>query len=354
MIRPLFASAGVLTTFAIVFTCTAPPAAAQAKGSAEAAAAKRIDPKWKAPRTAWGHPDLDGIWTTDDMRGVPMSRPQQFGTRVYLTDQEFADRAKQRNSARDIDNARTGTFRNEEGSRDFGYTSMVIDPPDGRVPALTEAGQARRAAGGQGSFGLGPWEKVQDFSLYDRCITRGAIGSFMPAVYGNGARIVQTPDAVVISYEMVHDTRVIPIDGRPHIDKGIPQYMGDSRGHWEGETLVIESRNFTDKTAVGGARHSDGLRMVERFTRIDPEMIDYEIHVDDPGTFTRPWTMRMTITKQPDYQIFEYGCHEGNHAMRNALSAERAHEKAAADAAAKGLPPPERVFERVNGPDRAR
>jgi hypothetical protein len=354
MIRPLFASAGVLTTFAIVFTCTAPPVAALANGSAEAAAARRIDPKWKAPRTAWGHPDLEGIWTTDDMRGVPMSRPQQFGTRVYLTDDEFAARARQRNSARDIDAARAGTFRNEEGSRDFGYTSMVIDPPDGRVPALTAAGQARRAAGGRGSFGLGPWEKVQDFSLYDRCITRGAIGSFMPAVYGNGARIVQTPDSVVISYEMVHDTRVIPLDGRAHIGEGIHQYMGDSRGHWEGETLVIESRNFTDKTAVGGARHSDGLRMVERYTRIDPEMIDYEIQVDDPETFTKPWTMRMTITRQPDYQIFEYGCHEGNHAMRNALSAERAHERAAADAAAKGLPPPERVFERVNGPDRAR
>jgi hypothetical protein len=354
MIRPWFACAGALTTFAIALTCAAPPAAAQAKGSAEAGAAKRLDPKWKAPRTAWGHPDLEGIWTTDDMRGVPMSRQAQFGDRMYLTDEEFAARAKQRNTARDIDNARAGTFRNEEGSRDFGYTSMVIDPPDGRVPALTPAGQARRASGGQGSFGVGPWEKIQDFSLYDRCITRGAIGSFMPAVYGNGARIVQTPDSVVISYEMIHDTRVIPLDGRPHIGTGIQQWMGDSRGHWEGDTLVVESRNFTDRTAVGGARHSEGLRLTERFTRIDPEMIDYQIHVDDPGTFTRPWTMRMTITSQPAYQIYEYGCHEGNNAMRNALSAERAHEKAAAEAAAKGLPPPERVFERVNGPDRAR
>ena len=123
-----------------------------------------------------------------------MSRQQQFGTRTHLTDEEFAARAKQRARARDIDDARTGTFRNEEGSRDFSYTSMVIDPPDGRVPALTPAGQKRRASGGQGSFGVGPWNKVQDFSLYDRCITRGAIGSFMPAVYGNGARIVQTPN----------------------------------------------------------------------------------------------------------------------------------------------------------------
>jgi hypothetical protein len=327
-------------------------ALAQAKGSADAMAAKRLNPHWKAPRNIWGQPDLEGIWTTDDMRGIPMSRPAQFGTRVYLSDEEFANRAKERGKARDIDDARTGTFRNEEGSRDFSYTSMVIEPPDGRVPALTAAARARPRL--QGSFGVGPWEKVQDFGLYDRCITRGAIGSFMPAVYGNGARIVQTPDSVVISYEMVHDTRVIPLDGRPPLGDGIHQYMGDSRGHYEGDTLVIESRNFTNRTAVGGAPHSDGLRLVERFTRVDPDMIDYEIHIDDPATFTNPWTMRMTITSQPGYQIYEYGCHEGNNAMRNALTAERAYEKAAAEAKEKGLPPPERVFERVNGADRAR
>ena len=354
MNRRFFAGCSVVATCALLVISTASPVSAQAKGSAEASAAKRTNPSWKAPRNAWGQPDLEGIWTTDDMRGVPMSRPATFGTRAYLTDQEFADRAKQRDKARDIDNARAGTFRNEEGTRDFGYTSMVIDPPDGRVPALTPAALARRSPRDQGSFGLGPWEKVQDFSLYDRCITRGAIGSFMPAVYGNGARIMQTPDSVVISYEMIHDTRVIPLDGRPHVGKDLHLYMGDSRARWDGDTLVIESGNYTDKTAVGGAKHTEGLHMVERFTRVDPEMIDYEIHVDDPATYSKPWTMRLTITRQPDYQIYEYGCHEGNNAMRNALSAERAYDKAAADAAAKGLPPPERVFERVNGDDRAR
>ena len=328
------------------------PAYAQAKGSAEASAAARKNPHWQPPKTAWGHPDLEGIWTTDDMRGIPMARPEQFGTRMYLSDEEFAARASTRGTARDVDNARTGTFRNEEGSRDFGYTSMVIDPVDGRVPALTPAGRARR--GGQGSFGVGPWEKVQDFSLYDRCITRGAVGSWMPAVYGNGARIVQTPDAVVISYEMVHDTRIIPLDNRPQLGNGIELWMGDARAHFEGNTLVIESRNFTDRTNVGGARHSNKLKLTERLTRVDPQMIDYEIRVDDPDTFTKPFTMRMTVTQQVGYEIYEYGCHEGNNAMRNALSAERAYEKAAAEAATKGLPPPERVFERVNGEDRAR
>ena len=329
-------------------------ATGQAKGSADASAAKRTDPRWKAPRNAFGQPDLEGVWTTDDMRGIPMSRPASFGTRTHLTDEEFAARAKQRDRARDIDDARTGTFRNEEGTRDFSYTSMVIEPASGRVPALTPAAQARRRSNDAGSFGLGPWEKVQDFSMYDRCITRGVVGSWMPAVYGNGARIIQSPDSVVIAYEMVHDTRVIPLDGRPHLPKTITQYMGDSRARYEGDTLIIESTNYTGKTSVGGARHSEGLKMIERFTRIDPEMIDYEIRVEDPDTFTAPWTMRLTVTQQPGYEIYEYACHEGNNAMRNALSAERAYEKAAAEATEKGLPPPPRVFERVNGADRAR
>jgi hypothetical protein len=341
-----------LVAAASLLPWTATPVFGQARAAAESNAAARKNPQWTPPKTAWGHPDLEGIWTTDDMRGVPMSRPPQFGDRMYLTDEEFAARAKQRDRARSVDNARTGTFRNEEGTRDFGYTSMVIDPPDGRVPALTAAARARPRL--QGSFGTGPWEKVQDFSLYDRCITRGAVGSWMPAVYGNGARILQTPDSVVISYEMVHDTRIIPLDNRPRLGQGIQLWMGDSRAHFEGNTLVIESRNFTNRTAVGGAPHSANLKLTERLTRVDPEMIDYEIRVEDPDTFVKPFTIRMTVTKQAGYVIYEYGCHEGNNAMRNALSAERAYEKAAAEAAAKGLPPPERVFERVNGEDRAR
>ena len=337
---------------AVITVLAAAPAGAQAAGSAEAKAAKRVNKAWKAPRTPWGHPDIEGTWTTDDMRGVQMSRAPQYGTRQYLTDEEFTTRAKQRQNARAIDDARTGTFRNEEGSRDFSYTSMVIDPPDGRVPATTAAARARPRQGG--SFGVGPWEKVQDFSLYDRCITRGAIGSFMPAVYGNGARIVQTPNAIVITYEMIHDTRIIPLGPKPALGSNIQMWMGDSRGYWEGDTLVVESSNFTDRTAVGGAPHSTALRMTERFTRVDPDMIDYEITVNDPLTFTRPFTMRLTITQQPDYEIYEYACHEGNHAMRNILSAERAYEVAAAEAKEKGLPPPARVFQQVNGPDRAR
>ena len=282
--------------------------------------------------------------------------PAQFGTRKYLTDEEFAQRAGERSKARDFDNARTGTFRNEEGSRDFGYTSLVVDPADGRVPALTPEARARRPI--PGTNGVGPFNTVEDFNNYDRCITRGLAGSWLPVVYGNGARIVQTPDAVIISYEMVHDTRVIPLDGRPHVSSGIQQLMGDSRGHWDGNTLVIETTNFTDRTSIGpnggGARHSTAMKMTERITRIDPEMIDYELRVDDAKTYVAPWTLRMTLTRQAGYEIFEYGCHEGNHSVANSLSAERAYEKQAAENAAKGLPPPERVFGRVNGEDRGR
>src|SRR5262245_23543208 len=330
------------------------PAFAQAKGSAEASAAAFVHSKWTGSKTPWGHPDLEGIWTSDDMRGVPMSRPQQFGTRRYLTDEEFAARAQERATARKVDDARTGTFRNEEGSRDFGYTSLVIEPGDGRIPAFTAEARARPAARGTG--GVGPFNTIDDFSLWDRCITRGLAGSWLPVVYGNGTRIIQTPDSVIIAHEMVHETRVIPLDGRPHVGSGLRQLMGDSRGHWEGNTLVIETTNFTDRIAAtgGGVRYSDALKTTERITRIDPHMVELELRVDDPKTYAAPWTLRMTLTSQPGYEIYEYGCHEGNRSVPNSLSGERAYEKQAAENAKKGLPPPERVFEKVNGEDRGR
>jgi hypothetical protein len=351
MPREPFAHLAAALALTAVTLAAAPRAGAQALGSAESTAAARVDPRWAPPRTPWGHPDLQGIWTTDDMRGIPQQRAEQYGMRQYLTDLEFANRDANRARARQTqDREAVGTFRNEEGTRTFGYTSMVIDPPNGRIPATLPA--ARRSV--PGSFGVGPFNTMADFSLYDRCITRGVIGSFGPAVYGNGARIVQTPDSVVISYEMIHDTRVIPLDGRPRLAAGIRQYMGDSRGRWDGDTLVVETTNFTDKTAIAGVRHSAELRLVERFTRIDPEMVDYEVRVEDPSTWESPWTLRMTVTRQPGYEIYEYSCHEGNIALRHTLMGERAYEKAAAEAAARGQAPPERVFERVNGPDRAR
>jgi hypothetical protein len=211
---------------------------------------------------------------------------------------------------------------------------------------MTPAGVARRANRDQGTFGASIFNGVEDFTLYDRCITRGIVGSVLPVLYGNGMRILQTPDSVVISYEMVHDTRIIPLDGRPHAGANIRGYMGDSRARWDGETLVVETTNLTDRTSIGangnGTRHSDHMKMTERFTRIDPQMVDYVIRIEDPVTYTAPFTMRLTITQQPDYQLYEYSCHEGNGAVSYALAGERAYEKEVEAAKAKGLPIPSR------------
>jgi hypothetical protein len=314
---------------------------------AETTAAAYVDKSWRPPRTSWGHPSLEGSWNTDDSRGVPLSRPREQGERTSLTPEEFAKRAQEIESGRDFA-VNVGTFlRHEFGLRTFGYTSMIVDPPNGQMPALTEHGQALSKQRTPGTFGPGPFESFDDFSLYDRCITRGVLGSLLPVIYGNGVRITQNPDSVAISYEMIHDTRVIPLDGRPALDNGIRQYMGSARGRFEGNTLVVETANFTDKTSLGtnggGPPNSEQLKLTERFTRVDPAMIEYVATVNDPGAYTAPWTIRLMITSTPGYEVLEYSCHEGNGAVAHALSGERAYEQQVADAKAKGLPPPARA-----------
>jgi hypothetical protein len=183
---------------------------------------------------------------------------------------------------------------------------------------------------------------MEDFSYYDRCITRGITGSILPSLYGDAMRIVQSPTEVAISYEMLHDTRIIPLDSTSHPDSNMRQFMGSSVGHWEGNTLVVETTNLTDKLAVGRMGHSKDLKLTERFTRIDPDMIDYVVRVDDPRTFEKPWTFRLTLTTQPDYEVLEYSCHEGNFFVANALKAEKEYQQRVAEAKAKGEPIPER------------
>jgi hypothetical protein len=238
-------------------------------------------------------------------------------------------------------------LRNEYGVRTFGYTSLVIDPPDGRIPEMTAIGKSRAATRDRGTFGNGPFNTVEDFTNYDRCITRGIVGSVLPVLYGNGMRITQTPDSVVISYEMIHDTRIIALDDKPFLDERIRQYMGSSRGYWDGDSLVIETRNLNDKTSIGGngngTRHSVEMVITERMTRVDDEMIDYFITVDDPLTYTAPFTFRFTITDQPGYQLYEYSCHEGNGAVGHTLSGERAWDTQVAEAVARGEEPPARA-----------
>jgi hypothetical protein len=285
-----------------------------------------------AQKTPWGDPDLSGAWTSDDMRGIPRERPAEQGTRRYLTDEEFAKRRSDDDQGRSREANRSGGFRNDTGTRTFRQTSLVIDPPDGRIPAFTPYAEGRRASRDRGSFGEGPFERTEDFTLYDRCITRGVIGSILPVVYGNGNRISQSAGYVTITYEMIHDTRVIPVDGRPHLSSKIRQYLGDARGHFEGNTLVVETTNFTDQTSIGGngngLRHSDALKLTERFTRIDAQTLEYLVTVDDPKTYVQPFTVLLDLTTGRDNAVLPYECHEGNYMLKNTLSGERAEDRA--------------------------
>jgi hypothetical protein len=293
-------------------------------------------------KTPWGDPDIAGAWTSDDMRGVPRERAAEFGTRRYLSDDEFNKRLATDKQGRDREANRSGGFRNDTGTRTFRQTSLVIDPPDGKIPAFTPYAESRRATRDRGSFGEGPFDSTIDFTLYDRCITRGVIGSILPVVYGNGNRWSQSPGYVTVTYEMIHDTRVIPLDGRPHVNPKIRQYLGDARGHWDGNTLVIETTNFTDQTSIGGngngLRHSDALKLTERVTRIDADTMEYVVTVDDPKTYVRPFTMLLDLTQRAGYAaVLPYECHEGNYMLRNTLSAERAEDRALAEDLKKGI-----------------
>jgi len=304
-------------------------------------------PQWRTP---WGHPDLQGTWSSDDVRGIPLQRPEELGTRAELTDEEFAER-QQSNEAQVARLREGGTaFLAERGVRSFRQTSLVVDPPNGRIPPLTAEGQ-RRTDETQARRRSRPasWE---DRSLYDRCLTRGVVGSILPVIYGNGLEIHQTPNDVVIRYEMIHETRIVPLDGKARIGDAIKMYMGDARGRFEGETLVVETKNMIGKTAIGlngnGPPLSPSVTLVERFTRVADDRIDYSVTVMDPETYTAPFTIAFPITPQPDYKVLPYECHEGNMALRNILSAARAEERAIAEARAKGLPEP--VFNTDDGP----
>ena len=318
---------------------TALVAAAVATPSAVHSAQVEARRSRTAPRTPWGAPDLQGIWTSDDARSVPLQRPGQFGERQLLTDEEFAERTKRDDETRVDTRSAAGTFVGEVGSRTLRQTSLVVDPPDGRVPAVTPEAQ-RKAADIAVLRSRLPvsWE---DRSISDRCITRGPLAA-LPTLYGNGLRIVQNPGWVAINYEMIHETRVIPLDGRPHISQTIRQYLGDARGHWEGDTLVIETTNFTDKTTVGATATSEALRLVERLTRVGADALNYEATIDDSRTWTKPWSVVVPLTTQSGYEIFPYECHEGNYALRNILSAARHEERAVDEALKKGLEPPVR------------
>ena len=288
------------------------------------------------PRTPWGDPDLQGVWTSDEESGVAFERPAGLGGKEVLEGEELdralEQRAEQRAEAAPLAGGETGagpTHWYENWGRKSPRTSFVIDPPDGRIPALTDEAQQRQAARAQARArsGRGPSDSWEDRSLYDRCITRGLPAVMFPTIYNNNSRIVQGPGYVAITYEMIHETRLVPLDGRPHVPAHVRMLMGDARGHWEGDTLVVDTTNFTDRTNYRGS--GETLHLIERFTRGD-QSLRYEVSVNDPHTFVKPWTAALNLT--PTSNLYEYGCHEGNYAMKNMLSAARSEEKQAAAA----------------------
>ncbi len=345
--RYIFSGAAVLTTvlgLASVPVIGQSPAAKMTTQQISAELAKPVK-GFVQPKTPWGDPDISGAWTSDAALGIPRERDAaKYGDRAFLSDEEFNDAHKADEARRVAGENAVGAFRNDGAwkTKSYRQTSLVIEPEDGRTPVFTAEAQKRAAGRDRGSFGEGPFESPLDFTLYDRCITRGIVGSVMPVVYGNGNRIIQAPGQVIISYEMVHDTRVIYTDGRPHVSPKIRQYLGDSRGHWEGNTLVVETTNFSDQTSIGGGngnglRHSTDLKITERITRVDKDEVRYEVHVDDPKTYTKPFTISLPLTSPPGYVLLPYECHEGNYMLRNSLSAEREEDRQIAADAAKGI-----------------
>src|SRR5579863_9804646 len=339
LLSSLFTSASAAMVISLA------PVAGQTPAPATKAAASK---PWTQPKTAWGDPDLQGLWPATDMINVPMQRPANFGTRAVLTKEEYEvrEQAAQRTAAADKveyvpENASFGinppSYWLEHGKPNY-QASLVVDPPDGRTPPLTAEALKLAAARRESTRGHNndTWE---DQSFYDRCISRGVMGSILPVIYNNGNQILQAPGYVMIRYEMIHETRIIPLDGRPHVDAGVRSYMGDPRGHWEGNTLVVETTNLVGNTNGiglngGGTPHSDALRLVERFTRVGPDTIEYRATIDDPKTWTQPWTVAFPLKRDTKFQLYEYACHEGNYAMTDILSGARALE-GAADKAAK-------------------
>jgi len=317
-------------TLAVAF---AAPAASQLRPVAQL--------KWTTPRTPDGHPDLQGIWSNATI--TPFQRPNELAGKEHFTEQEAVDYEKtfaiENNRDRRSSNANADVrgayneFWFDRGTKvvPTRRTSLVVDPPDGKVPPLTPAAQSAAAA--REKIARRPPEGPEDLPPVVRCIVWPTVGPpMLPTAYNNNYQIMQVPGSVVILTEMIHDVRIIPLDGRPHLPANIRQWMGDSRGRWEGNTLVVDTTNFTNKTNFSGS--DENLHVIERFTRIGENTILYEFTIDDPTAFARPWKGEVPLTKAPG-PIYEYACHEGNYALTDILKGARAQEKAAAEAATK-------------------
>ncbi len=325
-----------LVSIALVLGMISVPAAAPAPASAQTATGAAD--AWTHPRTPWGDPDLQAIWTNETI--TPFERPIEDQGKQFLTENEaeqIEEQVAQRRAAGDGKSApgSVGAYNQiwlDAGTRFLParQTSLVVDPPDGRVPTRPSAEAKRDYNKARAK------DSYEYMSVWDRCITRGVPGSIFPAGYNNAYRILQTPGYVTILYEMIHDTRIIPLDGRPHVSPNIRLWMGDSRGRWEGDTLVIETANFINKgwiasnsasRRIKGIPQTEALHVVERFTRVSADTINYEVTIEDPEIYTSPWKIAMPLTRDPGYRMYEYACHEGNTAVELILGGARAEEK---------------------------
>jgi hypothetical protein len=320
-----------------------------------AALATALGAPYSPPRTPWGDPDLQGNYTNKYEANTPLERPAEFAGRRPgdVSEAELAAiRARRQQQVVERPAAVGPTeFRDPLEVTRASRAWFLVDPPDGRVPTRTAAAQQRIASYGTSyeasldttiagvfngreftgsSFGEGPFDGPEDFGLWDRCITRGVPGSMLPHVLGNSYQIVQGPGVVAIRYELIHDTRLIPLDGRPHVSRNLGLDLGDARGHWEHDTLVVETTRFRDRSTFRNANAAT-LRLIERFTRTSPSQVEWSVTVDDPATWTRPWTFSIPLTMNDQEAILEFACHEGNYAVPHILSAARAGEAGRVD-----------------------
>ena len=354
MIHRFLVSTAVAVATAVV-ALAAVPVAGQAQPAAKTKATA-ADKGWTPPRTADGHPDMQGIWSHN--AATPLERPKELAGRQFLTDEEvatlkknaaqlFGDDAGDAAFDRVFVSALTNKkYTNGDGVGNYNQfwlvdkefdnrTSLIVDPADGRIPALTPAGQQRRAAAAEHRR-LHPYDGPQDIALGLRCITGNV--PMLGAGYNNYYQIFQTPGYVAVNLEMRHDARTIPTDGRPHLPSNIRLWLGDSRGRWEGDTLVVDTTNFSDKGdgQGGGFRGASGnAHVTERFTLAGPKTLKYEVTVSDPETYEKPWTAVLYWKRTTDL-IYEFACHEGNYAIANTLSGARFKEKTAEEAAKRG------------------
>jgi hypothetical protein len=334
--RDQLAAAALITALLI-------PSHATAADAATAPAHKTNRP-WKQPRTAWGDPDLQGTWPISNLMSVPLQRPTQYGTRLHFTEEELA---KQRKT---VETQNQG-YKNEESKNALGMghwveetdvpvqTSLIIDPPDGQLPAQTAAGKEMSAKMGS-DWNRELFDSVADFGTWNRCITRGLPEGMFPNPYNNGIQIIQAPGYVVINLEMIHEARIVPLGNIPQLAAEVQQWLGSSRGHWEGNTLVIETTNFNGQTSMtdvptrGSPKDprasSTQMKVIERLQRLGPNDLMYTVTVIDPITQTASWAAQLPWKRAESYEIYEYACHEDNEAIRNYIVTSRyrrAHEK---------------------------